>query len=48
MKILFEPLKLQLSKEEISTLMKNAFEASWLTDEEKEEWKKEVDRISLS
>jgi adenosine deaminase len=37
---------IDLSKEEIVTLMKNGFEASWLTSEEKEKWKKEVDRVA--
>jgi adenosine deaminase len=37
---------IDLTKEEIVTLMKNGFEASWLTAEEKEKWKKEVDRVA--
>ena len=37
---------IDLSKEEIATLMKNGFEASWLTTEEKEKWIKEIDVIT--
>lgn len=37
---------IQLSKEEIAVLMKNAFEASWLSSEEKQYWKQEIDNIS--
>ncbi|MDB4061202.1 adenosine deaminase [Vicingaceae bacterium] len=37
---------IDLSKEEIVTLTKNGFEASWLTAEEKEKWKNEVDRVA--
>jgi len=37
---------IDLSKEEIITLMKNGFEASWLEEEEKEKWKKEIDFIT--
>lgn len=36
---------LNLTKEEIATLIKNGFEATWLTDEEKSKWKSEIDRI---
>ena len=37
---------IDLSKEEIVTLMKNGFAASWLKAEEKEKWKNEIDRIA--
>ncbi|MDB9963536.1 adenosine deaminase [Vicingaceae bacterium] len=37
---------IDLSKEEIVTLTKNGFEASWLTAEDKEKWKNEVDRVA--
>jgi adenosine deaminase len=37
---------IDLSKEEIGTLMKNGFEASWLTTEEKEKWKVEIDAFA--
>ncbi|MDA9783055.1 adenosine deaminase [Vicingaceae bacterium] len=37
---------IDLSKEEIVTLTKNGFEASWLTVEDKEKWKNEVDRVA--
>lgn len=38
-------LAIDLSKEEISTLIKNSFDASWLTIEEKEAWKSKIDRM---
>ena len=39
---------IDLSKEEIALLMKNGFEATWLTREEKEKWKKEIDDCLIS
>ena len=39
---------LNLSKSEIAQLMKNGFDASWLTLEEKESWKKEIDNLLMS
>ena len=35
-----------LTKEDIVTLMKNGFEASWLDKEEKQKWKNEIDLIA--
>ena len=39
---------LNLSKIEIASLMKNGFEATWLTREEKEKWKMEIDNFLIT
>ena len=39
---------IDLSKEEIALLMKNGFEATWLTREEKDKWKKEIDNFLIT
>ncbi|MFT6165573.1 MAG: adenosine deaminase [Vicingaceae bacterium] len=39
---------LDLSKIEIASLMKNGFEATWLTREEKEKWKMEIDNFLIT